>query len=331
MNRRLLLGLFLSAAFLCGPACAEDDKDDDLWVQNAVGGLSGFGEFISTDALPALTFRAAVAFQYQQMQISERNASGLPALPGFPSSLPTVRLEDRAHVFNISAALGLFAGLEVAAMAPVINSEQIRLTSSTPSGLPEIEDDEFGLGNVEIALKWKLPIDLGPIALTPYAKVIAPTGEQDLLRPRRLILEGNARKRTGGTITQTLRSRGGGEGEAGLAVGAHFGIFSIQGSIAGRDIEGSTPDQTFKYRLGVTLTPLDVIAAWVYADGEEWEGKTRSNLFVGAGVTIYVKPLVLSLGVEHLLVDDAYDDLTTVDSGDEVRFSAVTLTVGVVF
>lgn len=295
----------------------EDAAPADIelgWAGASIGGLTGFGEVVTTTVVPPKRFRLLLSLQHQQSQLSPNNA--------------TVAIEDRAQVYHLMGAVGIIEGLEASLMIPIIDWEQ-----SNNFGLG-IHNQGAGIGNPELGVKYRVPLEMERITLASYVRLQLPIGERDILRPKRFVLEGDAASITTGTFLNTLRLAGGGEFVVGAAIGVQLTpMASLFMDLAYRDVEGgSNPDQFFRYRLGVAVDPLPNFGFGVYLDGEEFEGAAGSNLFVGFGLTALAGPAVIGAGFEILIVDDGYDRLIFGSgAGDEFRYWSFTLTTGAAF
>lgn len=307
-SRMWAVVLCLGGALAAPAAWAEEGDPPALQVvRPSYGGLTGFGDIITTEVLAGrglledvkLSARASFLFQHQSVEVTERTSGG------------TARVEARAQLYTLQSAVGLLDLVEVSLSIPVVDSEQSSNVFSTR--------EELGLGNPELAVKVRAPLELldTPVAeflsLGAYTRLQLPWGEHGVFRPDRFPLEE-------GKFA---------EWELGTTVGVHAGVLSAYMNLAFRLIE--TGIQTFRYRFGVAVHPIDVVELGIYYDAEELEGSAGSIGSFGSVLTVSLDPLFVMAGVEGLILDNGLDDLTTAGAGDEVTGWNFSLAVGATF
>ena len=279
------------------PEAASEEEEAPLlrWGRPSVGGLSGFGEVIGTDPLPDMAFRTGFSINTQELLVWEKFG------PGSGSA----RIQLRAQVYRLEVAAAFMKMIEVSLAVPIIDLEQ-----SSNFGF---RDQDVGAGNPELSVKFRAPIDSDMFSIALYNRLHFSWGERDILKPKKLITEGDRA-----------------EWELGAAIGLHFGPASIITNVAFRYLEGGL--QTLRYRFGVAIDPIDMLSVTVYWDGEEFEGKTRNFGSFGGTIHAFVAEMVvIGVGAETLIVDDALEDIVTTGSGDKAEAWRVTFDLSILF
>lgn len=301
------LGALTAPAAWAQEEGGEGDPPKLQVVRQSYGGLTGFGDIITTEILAGrglleevkLSARASFLFQNQSIEVNEKFGTG------------TARLEARAQLYTLQAAVGVLDLVEVSLSMPIVDSEQSSNVFET--------QQELGLGNPELSVKVRAPLEMldTPVAeflsLGAYMRLQLPWGEHNVFRPDRFPVEE-------GDFA---------EWELGTTVGVHAGVVSGYMNLAFRLIE--TGIQTFRYRFGVAVHPIEVVELGIYYDAEELEGAARSIGSFGSTLTVSLDPVFVMAGVEGLILDNGLDDATTTGAGDDVTGWNFSLAVGATF
>jgi len=271
------------------PQAPREEARSLATLRTSFGGLGGFGEVITPD-VPKGEFagRASFLWQHQNLRL------GIAAA------------EIRAQLYVLQGAVGLMDQIEVSLSIPIVDYER-------SSKFGSWRDQDAGVGNPEVSVKYRAPLDSDVISLAGYVRVQLPWGEHGVYRPRRMLLEEGEDA----------------EGEVGAAVAADLGAASVYMNLAARFIEEGV--QTFRYRFGVSLQPTDTVELGLYYDGEEFEGSIRSNGFVGALATVDLGSVVLSAGADWLAVNTATDDVFDFSASDHTSAWSAYVSLAVPF
>jgi hypothetical protein len=280
------------------PAVPEEEIDDlpaakkkagIRWGRTSAYGLSGFGQMLTTDALPdALGIRASLDIETQHAVVHNR--------PGFNP-------HANAQIYSLGVGVALMEMIEVSLRVPFIDWDLTFHDGGSPSS--GIDDDE-GFGNPDIAVKFLFPLDMDMIKLGAFLRLQPGIGTYEVFTPRRFPMEeGNV-----------------GEYEYGVIAALDFDIASIYTNLALRDFEDDTnfrPSYSYRWRIGATVDPMDMLSVGLYFDFEEFEGTTRMNGFLGLNADVFLMDMiVVSLGFEYLMLDDGVDDLTSIGGAQDI-------------